>query len=314
MVERIQKKNGFFEIITKNKNFKALRVILAIGKSGNARMLKVPGENLPKVYNRLFDPADAKDHDVLVVGGGDSAIETAISVSDYAKHVTLSYRNAEFSRPKEGNLEKLNRLSAEGKINVRLQTQIKEVRENTVILVEKDKTETELNNSMIFTMIGRELPTEFFKRSGIKMEGELSLTAKLQFALLLLISGVIYFGKSSEDFYQHFFGKLNSWSEVISGIFNADFWGKFIALPGVIVSVLFSDTARIWNVTKYINAGIAYFAFIGAVLLGLYLLYKFSRDYGPQIKLNWQTFKYFYFVLVGMLFYYNLFWRKIFWP
>ncbi|MCK7522957.1 MAG: NAD(P)-binding domain-containing protein [Ignavibacteriales bacterium] len=66
--------------------------MLAIGKSGNARMLKVPGENLPKVYNRLFDPADAKDHDVLVVGGGDSAIETAISVSDYAKHVTLSYQ------------------------------------------------------------------------------------------------------------------------------------------------------------------------------------------------------------------------------
>ena len=56
--------------------------------------LKFQVKNLPKVYNRLFDPADAKDQDVLVVGGGDSAIETAIAVSDYAKSVTLSYRNA----------------------------------------------------------------------------------------------------------------------------------------------------------------------------------------------------------------------------
>ena len=118
MVEEIEKKNGYFELKTKKENYKALRVILAIGKSGNARMLNVPGENLPKVYNRLFDPADAKGENVLVVGGGDSALETAIATAEYAKSVTISYRKSEFSRPKEGNAEKLKQLVESGKIKL----------------------------------------------------------------------------------------------------------------------------------------------------------------------------------------------------
>ena len=105
MVERVVRQNDHFEIVTRDKSYKADRVLLATGKSGNARMLDVPGENLPKVFNRLFDPADAEGHDVLVVGGGDSALETAIAASDYANSVTLSYRKSEFSRPKEGNVE-----------------------------------------------------------------------------------------------------------------------------------------------------------------------------------------------------------------
>ncbi len=107
MVDRIDNKGDHFELITKKANYKALKVVLAIGKSGNARMLNVQGENLPKVYNRLFDPADAKEHDVLVVGGGDSALETAIATAEYANSVTISYRKPTFARPKEGNVDKL---------------------------------------------------------------------------------------------------------------------------------------------------------------------------------------------------------------
>ncbi|MCK7522956.1 MAG: hypothetical protein MZV64_37410 [Ignavibacteriales bacterium] len=84
-------------------------------------------------------------------------------------------------------------------------------------------------------MIGRELPTEFFKRSGIKMEGELSFTAKLQFATAAAYFRSDLFLEKAAGILPAFFGKLNSWSEVIPGIFNADFWGKFISLPGVIV-------------------------------------------------------------------------------
>jgi len=90
-VQRIEKNNNVFTLVTDKEEYKALRVIIAIGKSGNARMLNVPGEELPKVYNRLFDPADAKDKNVLVVGGGDSAIETAILTSEYAKSVKGLY-------------------------------------------------------------------------------------------------------------------------------------------------------------------------------------------------------------------------------
>ncbi len=301
MVEEINKKNGFFELKTKKENYQALRVILAIGKSGNARMLKVPGENLPKVYNRLFDPADAKDENVLVVGGGDSALETAIATAEYAKSVTISYRKSEFSRPKEGNAEKLKRLVESGKIKLMMQTEVKEIKENSVILKNKTGNEEEIENSMVFVMIGKELPVEFFKRSGIKMEGELSLTSKLQFALLVLVAGVIYFGKSSAELYNHFFGKIDSISSIFTNLFKAEFWSKFISFPVYVAGTL-SGGVKIWEVTKYINAFVAYFSFWGVILLGSYLLIKFLKDNSKNFHFDWKTFKYSYFIIIAAFF------------
>ncbi|AFH49682.1 Thioredoxin reductase [Ignavibacterium album JCM 16511] len=301
MVEKIEKEGNHFNLVTSNGNYKSLRVILAIGKSGNARMLNVPGEDLPKVYNRLIDPNDAKGEDVLVVGGGDSALETAIAVSHCAKSVTVSYRKPAFARPKQQNEQKLKELVEQGKIKLLLETNVKEVKENSVVLLDKNKKEIEIPNSMVFTMIGKELPIQFFKRSNIKMEGELSLTSKLQFALLLLFAGVLYFGKSSEDYYEKFFGKLDSWGAVFGSLFTSEFWSKFFSLPSVILIDLFNNS-KVWSVAKYINAFIAYISLIGFVLLGVYLLYKFLKDYLPQIKFNWQTFKYFYFISIGIFF------------
>ncbi len=301
MVEKIEKGNNHFKLITSEGDYKCLRVILAIGKSGNARMLNVPGEHLPKVYNRLIDPNDAKGEDVLVVGGGDSALETAIAVSHCAKSVSLSYRKSSFARPKEQNELKLKELVERGKISLLFETNVKEVKDNSVTLLDKEKKEIEIENSMIFTMIGKELPTDFFKRSNIKMEGELSLNSKLQFALLLLFAGVLYFGKSSADYYESFFGKQDSWSSIFGNVLSSEFWNKFIYLPFLILSNIFND-AKIWTVTKYINAFIAYLSFIAFIILGVYLLYKFLKDYRPQIKYDWQTFKYFYFITIGIFF------------
>ena len=302
MVERVVRQNDHFEIVTRDKSYKADRILLATGKSGNARMLDVPGENLPKVFSRLFDPADAEGHDVLVVGGGDSALETAIAASDYANSVTLSYRKSEFSRPKEGNVEELKKLASSGKIKLMMESSVTKIMEETVLLKDKHNQDVEINNSMVYTMIGRELPVDFFKRSNIKMEGELSLTAKLQFILLILVSGVIYFGKSSEDFYEHFFGRLDSFEEVFSAVFRTEFWSKFIALPGVLLTTLFSDQVKVWNVTKFINATVAYFCFVAVILLGLYLLIKFIKDNYESFAVNWKTFKYSYFIFIAVFF------------
>jgi thioredoxin reductase/ferredoxin len=302
MVNKIEKKRNIFELETIGGKFKALRVILAIGKSGNARMLKVPGENLPKVFNRLFDPADAMGQDVLVVGGGDSALETAIATAEYAESVTLSYRKTSLARPKEGNFEKLNGLVNAGKINLLLGTNVKEIKDEYVTLSDKSGKEIEIKNSMVFTMIGRELPVEFFKRSNIKMEGELSLTAKLQFVLLLLVAGVIYFGKSSAYFYKDLFGKADSFGDILSYLFKGEFWGKFLTFPSVLLSTLFSDQVRIWSVTKYISAVVAYFCFVAIVLLGIYLLFKFIKDNYKTFSFDWKSFKYFYFSAVAIFF------------
>ncbi len=299
-VDEIKKQGKYFEIISKDKSYKALRVIIATGKSGSSRKLKVPGEDLPKVFNRLFDPAEAEGHDVLVVGGGDNALETAIAVAEYAKSTTISYRKSSFSRPKQGNLEKLNRLVEEGKIKVLFETTVKEIREDSVILSGKDNKEIILPNSLVYVMIGNELPVDFFKRSGIKMEGELGTTSKLMFAALLLFSAIVYFGKSSAELYSYVFGKTGSFSAMFSSLFSVEFWGRFFSLPGKIFSILFSGEVHVWNVTKYINALIAYFAFILFVLMGIYLLVKFIKTNAKNIKFNWNTFKYLYFIFVAI--------------
>ena len=312
-VKSIEKVRDHFSVITDNKEYKALRVIIAIGKSGNARMLNVPGEELPKVYNRLFDPADAEDKKVLIVGGGDSALETAILTSEFANSVTISYRKPNFARAKEGNIDNLNQLVSSGKVKLRMETNVKEIKKDSVILENSEKEIVEFNNDIVFTMIGRELPTEFFKKSNIKMEGELSLTAKLQFLLLILVSGVIYFGKSSADLYNYTLGeKVNSFSEFIGNLFSLEFWGKFVSVPFYLFETLFSGSVRIWSVTKYVNAIIAYLCIIGTIILGIYLLYKFVIDYKDKFAFNWQTFKLSYFIFIGIFFSYVFFGGRYF--
>lgn len=303
-VERIEKKNSHFELITNKGIYKTLRVILALGKSGNSRTLDVPGEHLEKVYSRLFDPADAKDQDVLIVGGGDSAIEAAIAVAEYAKSVTVSYRKSSFARPKEDNVEKLNKLIEDDKIKLLMETNIKEIKRQSVLLIDKENLELEIDNSIVFTLIGRELPVSFFKRSNIKMEGELSLIAKLQFLLLILVSSVIYFGKSSRGFYEYFFGrKAGSFAEVISILFTGTFWYKFITFPAYVYENLFPE--KLWDIDGYVSPCInfvAYLSFIGTVLLGGYLLFNFLKNSINTFSFNWKTFKYAYFISLVIFF------------
>ena len=118
-VERVEKSGDTFAVmISKGENIRARRVVVGIGRYGNFRKLGVPGEEMDKVYNRLHDPVDFCDKDVLVVSGGDSALETAIAIAQCGGRVTLSYRKAEFARPKPGNIEKLEQLAAEVDVGV----------------------------------------------------------------------------------------------------------------------------------------------------------------------------------------------------
>src|SRR2546427_38444 len=111
-IERIERKGGLLLLHHGDSKTvtRARRVIVAIGRSGNHRKLGCPGEDLDKVYNRLYDPKDFYGKNALVVGGGDSALETSIALAACGTHVTLSYRKKEFARPKPENVEKLQLL------------------------------------------------------------------------------------------------------------------------------------------------------------------------------------------------------------
>src|SRR5437867_3442393 len=122
-IERIERKDGLLLLHHggAKKISRARRVIVAIGRSGNHRKLGVPGEELDRVYNRLYDPKDFCGQRVLVVGGGDSALETAIALATCGAHVTLSYRRQEFSRPKPENIEKLKMLERDPEARVAIE-------------------------------------------------------------------------------------------------------------------------------------------------------------------------------------------------
>jgi NosR/NirI family nitrous oxide reductase transcriptional regulator len=110
-IERLERSGNLLVLHhADGKTTRAHRAIVAIGRSGNFRKLGCSGENLDKVYNRLFDPKEFVGKEVLVVGGGDTALETAIAIAACGGRVTLSYRKKEFARPKPENVEKLQML------------------------------------------------------------------------------------------------------------------------------------------------------------------------------------------------------------
>lgn len=170
-VDRIERVAGRLQVVLENgERLKASQVIVAIGRSGNFRKLNVPGEDLPKVSNRLHDPREFSGKDVLVVGGGDGAVETAIALAESGGQVTLSYRKPELSRVKPDNVERLKRL--EGKIDLRLNTVVERILPSAVELRRADGSVESVPNEAVFTMIGREAPLEFFRRSGIRVHGD----------------------------------------------------------------------------------------------------------------------------------------------
>ena len=176
-VEKIEKKGALF--LLKNANskegeeWKALRVVVAIGRSGNYRKLGVPGEKLDKVMNRLHDPKDYCSKKVLIVGGGDSAVESALAIGECGGEVTLSYRKPDLTRPKPENVQKALQAAEEGKLKLALGTTVKEITEGEVTLVEgRDGPTQTLGNDAVFAMIGREAPLDFFRRSGLTVSGD----------------------------------------------------------------------------------------------------------------------------------------------
>lgn len=193
-VNRLSRKNDLNQVDSSEGEFFGQRVLLCIGKSGNARTLGCTGDDLEKVLNRLFDPQDYIDQEVLVVGGGDSALESAIALAQAGASVTHSYRKAQWSRPKEENAKAWQSLVEEGKIKALLPSEVQEIQEEQVLIKTSEGVQT-YPNDVVFSLIGRELPVDFFKRSAIQMEGEKSLMWWVNLTTMLSFFTMLYFGK-----------------------------------------------------------------------------------------------------------------------
>jgi len=190
--ERIERAGeGLVVHLAEGGPLRARRVLIAIGRSGDFRRLGVPGEALDKVSNRLHDPADFAEKDVLVVGGGDSALETAIALGRAGARVTLAHRGREFARPKPENVEQAGRAAT-----IRFETRVKEILGDRVVLMDAAGRETPIPNDNVFAMIGREAPLEFFRRSGIRIKGEMRPAAWAAMGLFILFCTWLYNWKS----------------------------------------------------------------------------------------------------------------------
>ena len=144
-------------------------VLLSIGRHGSPRKLNVPGENTEKVAYRLLEPEEIKDKKILVVGGGDSAIESALLLAKQNK-VTISYRSEAFSRLKTKNADKVNIALKNGLIEVKFNSNIVSIQNDHVLYTEDEsKEELKIKNDLVYIFAGGELPTEFLKKIGINI-------------------------------------------------------------------------------------------------------------------------------------------------
>jgi thioredoxin reductase len=170
-MERVEAIEGGFLVHTNRGLLKARSVLLSIGRRGTPRTLDVPGEDLPKVSYRLVDPAQYAGQAVLIVGGGDSALEAAIALANTpATRVTLSYRSAGFSRVKAKNREALGALQADGKLQVLMESRVERITPGSVLLGRKEEAVLTLDNDAVIVCAGGVLPTPLLKEIGIRFE------------------------------------------------------------------------------------------------------------------------------------------------
>jgi thioredoxin reductase len=159
-----------FEVETNKARYPTRTVLLTIGRRGTPRQLGVPGEEASKVVYRLIDPEQYKGQHVLVVGGGDSALEAAHSIADMpGSSVTLSYRSPAFSRAKPKNRDKVESLSAEQRMRVLMSSQVKEIKDGSVVIEYEDELVT-LKNDAVIVCAGGILPSGFLREIGITVE------------------------------------------------------------------------------------------------------------------------------------------------
>jgi len=286
-VQKLSLKDNIIHIEANKNVYMAEKVVLAIGKAGNSRQLKVPGELLPKVFNKLYDPGEFSDKNILVVGGGDSSLECSIALAKSGNKVIHSYRKEEFSRPKEENINKFHDLVEQSKITPFFESTVAEIREKEVVLRTKEDSKT-IPNDAVFTLIGRELPTKFFKRSGIRMEGEKGLSWWWFMVASISFFSMLYFGKVGIAF-DLFTGAETTWAKIVA----------YLSAP-------FQATLN-WSLSGYkwypsLNFILGWAGSIIFLISGICSLGFLARHGNVYFRTPWRAFKYTYFMGVSAFF------------
>jgi thioredoxin reductase/ferredoxin len=169
-MEAIERADGGFAVKTTRGVYNARAVLLAVGRRGSPRKLGVPGEELPKVVYRLVDAEQYRGRRVLVVGGGDSALEAALALAEQpGTRAVLSYRGAAFDRVKPKNRERLEAAAAAKRIQVLLGSTVERIGTREAVLKVAGKG-ISLPNDAVIVCAGGVLPIDLLKQVGIEFE------------------------------------------------------------------------------------------------------------------------------------------------
>jgi thioredoxin reductase/Pyruvate/2-oxoacid:ferredoxin oxidoreductase delta subunit len=168
-VEHIVRDGPIFAVETPDAKYRARRVVLAMGRRGTPRRLGAPGEELDKVFYDIVEMEAFQGRRVAVVGGGDSAVESAVGLANQrGTEVALVYRGDAFNRVKERNRVKLEAAVAEGRIRPWVHTNVREIRSDVLLLDTKGETSI-LPNDDVVIRIGGDAPYAFLERLGVRI-------------------------------------------------------------------------------------------------------------------------------------------------
>ena len=245
-VTDVQKAPHGFDVSTSQGVVRARKVILATGRRGSVNRISAPGEELEKVRYTLKDPAEHAGRKVLVVGGGDSAVEAACDCADAGADVTLAYRKAEFTRPKQKNKERIERYIADGRVAAEMEASPIRIEDGAVDLRVGDQ-ERRVDNDDVLVFAGTRLPYAFLRKLGIRMEGDMDALRALWIGSFALLTYLFYVLKHDKDFFpfgeDHVLSMVPSWFDVDLGFRTVDFsfWG----------TVLYSVLILVFGVRAY---------------------------------------------------------------
>ncbi|WCL50130.1 NAD(P)-binding domain-containing protein [Leptospira sp. GIMC2001] len=279
-------KNGYFFIVNEEEQeiAKANHIVVAIGNSGNYRKLNIPGEDLDKVFNRLHDPAVYSDKKVLVVGGGDTALETAVAISESSGKVTLVHRGQDFAKAKSENIEKINVLIESGEITAYLDSAVQEIKPDSVRIVQNKSKEILIKNDIVFTQIGRKAPLDFFRRSKIAIMGEWNYGKILTLVGFLAFCIGLYHWKMDGSWISNFFKGNHLFP------FGFESWAKHFS----------KENGMTWVLAMNLVSPSFYYSFMYTALVGVFGIRRVIKRPTPYIKL--QTISLFFFQALPLFF------------
>ncbi len=168
-IQRIVRGDRLFVLHSDRGQFATSHVLVCVGKGGAPRRLGVPGDSHPRVRALLDDPNEFAGQKILVVGGGDSALEAALALADVVgSEVTLSYRQAAFVRAKVQNRKRLEAYQLAGRIRVVLKSTVAAIEPGAIRLA-TERGAIDVPNDVVFALLGADPPTAFLQDAGIQV-------------------------------------------------------------------------------------------------------------------------------------------------